>query len=160
MSDPLFEFTVRFETDIVSINKLYNRSGPKVFLTTEGATFKGRLTEAVTRATQVLPWASAIQAVYRDRATVRLVVTIYTPRYWNRSWKPGRLTPKGNPQSPYQKIDATNFAKIIEDGISAGTGIDDSIHHDTRYLLREGTQYGVKIRYRVMAYEGNKDNPG
>ena len=176
MSDPLFDFTVRYDTDIVSINKLYSRAGAKVFLTTEGEAFKGKLTSAVVRATQALPWPAAIRAVYREKATVRLVVTIYTPKFWNQSWKPGGITkpgkkalaaaaragvaPKGNPQSPYQKIDATNFAKIIEDGIAAGTGIDDSLHHDTRYLLREGAQYGVKIRYRVMAYEGNKDNPG
>lgn len=154
----LAAFTVHLDTEIVSINRLYKRARNAVFLSNEGKALKSKLTQAVQRATQALPWQRVIESVYGKKAKLRLTITIHTPRYWNQSWRPGGRTASGALQSPYQRIDATNFAKIIEDGITDGTGIDDSLHHDVRYRLKEGASYGVTIKYVV--YETDKNRPG
>jgi hypothetical protein len=126
-----------------------------VFLTKQGKAFKSQLTAAVLRETQNLPWKNAIHAVYWKKCTIKLTVFVYSTRFWNLSWKPGRTTigkktGRESMQSPYQKVDVTNFGKIIEDGIAAGTGIDDMHHHDVRYVLRPGTSPRVSIFYRVV----------
>lgn len=164
-SPPEFCLRIRVPVKAPSINHLYSRAGPKVFLSKKGKEFKGLLTAAVVRETQTLPWPEAIKEVYHHKATIKLTVFVYVTRYINNSWKPGRITTgkktgKKTLQSPYQKVDVTNFAKIIEDGISQGTGIDDSLHHDVRYVLRGGSSPKIAIIYRVVKHHEAKNSLG
>lgn len=155
---PDLGFRLSLDVPAPSINHLYSRTAFRVFLSKKGRKFKALLTSAVVRATQTLPWQEAVDEVYKRRGTVKLTVIIYTPRFWNKSWKPGavltaKTSGKKSLQSPYQKIDVSNFSKIIEDGVADGTGIDDRHHHDVRYKLREGDKPRISIIYRVLPYE-------
>lgn len=123
----------------ISANALYSSDGTKRFLTAAGEKFKDALTMAVVQTTMPLGWKSYVDAVYKSGAWIRLEIELHLPKVLNGSWKVGgSMTkprkrkdgsrPKPQPRSPYQRVDATNYVKIIEDAVVAGTGIDDSAH--------------------------------
>lgn len=118
-----------------SVNAMYStgRGGAR-FLTKEGKAFKDALKSAVSRQVASLNWKEAVDEVYLRRGQVHLNITVYIERLYNGSWSPGGRTkptqnsPKGNLRSPYQKVDAGSYDKIIQDAVALGTGIDDSAH--------------------------------
>lgn len=136
-----------------SVNHMYTTGfrGKRV-LSKAGIAFKSALTSAVAEACMTLPWREAIDAVYTQCAWVKLDIEIHQPIY-NKSWKAGGRTEKGDPQSPYKKMDGTNLIKAIEDAIAAGTGIDDAAHlsvHMTK--VHDATSF-ITIAYHVLAKE-------
>jgi hypothetical protein len=118
-----------------SVNAMYStgRGGAR-FLTKEGKAFKDALKNAVARETSQMNWKEVIDEVYLRRGWVELDITVYLERLYNMSWTPGGRTkptpssPDGNLRSPYQKVDAGSYDKIIQDAVVMGTGIDDSAH--------------------------------
>lgn len=119
-----------------SVNAMYSSGATRRFLTREGVAFKDALRIATVRATQELhiPWKNAVDEVYLRKGWVELVIGVYLSAMYNKSWTPGGRTkptasaPNGNLRSPYQKVDAGSYDKIIQDAIVLGTGIDDSAH--------------------------------
>ena len=131
MTKPYMEFIVEMsDPRPISVNKMYasGRNGTR-FLTTEGRHYKARLCEEIAKAVATLPWKAAVDGVYKEGAGVRLEVILALDRLMNTAWRVGGgTTPSGEPRSPFFKIDATNYIKLIEDAIVQGTGIDDSAH--------------------------------
>ncbi len=141
-----------------SVNAMYSDGATRRFLTREGASFKDALKEAVVRAIQEqsIDWKSVVDEVYLHRGWVRLEIYIYVEKLYNESWKPGGRTkpskkfPKGNPQSPYQKMDAGSYDKIIQDAVVLGTGIDDSIHLSYEVTkLEDKENPRISVHYKV-----------
>ena len=109
----------------VSVNRLYRNgkhAGEKV-LTREGAAYKDGLSKAMTRAS--FEWKKAIDLVYQEGRGATLLVVLYFEQLRNKSWKPGARTETGNLQNPFLIRDASNYIKVIEDGVSEGIGIND-----------------------------------
>lgn len=108
----------------VSVNELYTTGmhGQKV-LTAAGRAYKDGLSSAVARSS--FEWKRAIEMVYQGGAGATLLVNLYFEQFWNQSWTPGGVTKKGNLQQPRLVKDASNYIKIVEDGVAEGTGIND-----------------------------------
>jgi hypothetical protein len=132
-----------------SINKMYStgRQGQR-FLTKEGAKFKAALTQIVAQEIAPLSWKDAIEEVYLRRGFVRATVGVHTNLY-NGSWKPGAKTKGGDMQSPYQKIDDLNYAKIVLDAVAEATGIDDSCNLESTSRKIDGRKM-IEVFYEVM----------
>jgi hypothetical protein len=111
-----------------SINHMYFNGSHGRVLTKEGRAFKDALKDAVVQAIAHKPWKEAVDEIYERGGYVVMTMQIYRGDMYNKSWRPGSKTPSGALRSPYQKLDATNYAKIIEDAVVLGTGIDDSAH--------------------------------
>lgn len=111
-----------------SINHLYFNGSHGRVLTKEGRAFKDAMKDAVLQAVASSAWKIAIDEIYERGGYVTLEIRLYRSHFYNNSWKPGSKTPAGVLRSPYQKLDATNYAKVIEDAVVDGTGIDDSAH--------------------------------
>lgn len=138
-----------------SVNHLYRTGyrGSRV-LTKEGEHFKAALQQVVVEECMALPWKMAIDAVYLEAAWVRLTIGFNT-QILNGSWKPGRRTEKGNPQSPYKRLDASNYIKVIEDAIAKGTGIDDSVHLHVSIVKLPSSSTHLEVAYEVLPKEGS-----
>lgn len=144
MSEALHSFYVElYEPTPPSVNHLYTSGfkGRRV-LSKEGLAFKDALIRTVAEECMAMSWQDAIKAVYEQGAWVRLTIGFHLPLF-NKSWKPGGRTEKGELQSPYKKIDGSNYIKAIEDAVSKAIGIDDSanltttihkIHSDVKFV--------------------------
>lgn len=137
------------EPEAPSINALYStgRHGQR-FLTKAGAAFKSALTRAVAEEVIALSWNTAVDAVYKERAYIRLCLCLHVDLY-NHSWKPGGRTKGGDLQSPFKSIDGPNYSKAIEDAIADGTGIDDSAHMEVTVRKINGPKH-IEIFYEVL----------
>jgi Holliday junction resolvase RusA-like endonuclease len=137
----------------ISVNKLYASNGSRRFLTKKGKHYKDCLTREVAQATLPLPWKVIVDAVYKQGAWVRLEIELYLSRVHNGSWRVGGNMIKGKnprPRSPYQRVDATNYVKLIEDAVAAGTGIDDSAHLEVEVRkLEDKKKPRVVVTYQV-----------
>ena len=137
-----------------SVNHMYFNSPHGRVLSSEGRKFKDAMKDAVAQATVTKQWKLAIDEVYEKRGYVVLVIRLYWERLYNGSWKPGSKTDRGNPRSPYQRVDATNYAKVIEDAVVLGTGIDDSAHLEVTVCKAEDSKDPrVEIDYYVYSRE-------
>lgn len=138
-----------------SINHLYYNGPHGRVLSSEGRKFKDAMKDAVAQATLTLNWKSVIEEIYGRRGYVVLAIRMYRDRLYNGSWKPNSKTGSGNPRSPYQTLDATNYAKVIEDAVVLGTGIDDSAHLEVTIGKGEDQKDPrVEIDYYVYSREG------
>jgi Holliday junction resolvase RusA-like endonuclease len=136
----------------LSVNAMYStgRNGRR-FLTSAGEAFKDALKTAIVERTQELHWKYVVDEVYLRGGYVELEITLYLERLYNKSWKPGSKTKGGALQSPYQRVDGTNYIKIIEDAIVLGTGIDDSAHLKlTLSTVEDSKNPRVAVTYVVV----------
>jgi Holliday junction resolvase RusA-like endonuclease len=152
----LVEFTAEMTSPKpISINAAYS-SGPhgRRFLTAEGRHFKDALREVVSKATLGLTvsWKDAVDAVYKQGGWVALTIDLYFDDLRNASWKVGGgSTAGGKPRSPYRKVDAPNYEKLISDAIGDATGIDDScVLRLCINKLEDTKNPRVSIHYRIM----------
>jgi hypothetical protein len=165
-SVPLVELALELKDPRpISINAMYSSSQQRRFLTAAGRHFKDALTAAVAR--QVLlspvPWPLVEAAVYQDGAHAELHIDLYLAVLHNRSWKVGgALTRPKNQEaqrqrrSPYQKLDGSNYIKLIEDAVARGTGIDDSVNLFAAIRKHEDQKNPrVRLRYRIVEYAEN-----
>jgi hypothetical protein len=136
-----------------SVNRLYTTGyrGRKI-LSKEGEAYKAALTACVVAECMVLPWKSAIDAVYREVAWVNVVIGVHTSIF-NKSWKPGGLTESGALQSPYKKMDGSNYIKVVEDAIADATGIDDSAHLFVGIAKLDDAFPRVEVGYEILSRE-------
>lgn len=149
---PLFQiYAVVSERVPLSINACYTTFRNRRILTKAGEAFKSSVTAAVSRECIAQPWAKAVEAVYLHQGWAKLTVVLHGS-WMNASWKPGRKTDSGKLQSPYQKKDATNFIKLIEDAVADGTGIDDSANFDNYIGKRQNDQTYVELVYEVFPW--------
>lgn len=133
-----------------SVNHLYvNGFRGRRVLSKEGHAFKAALTQAVAAECMARPWKEAIDTIYRDAGRVRLTIGLHLP-ILNKSWKPGGVTEKGAPQSPYKKLDGTNYIKAIEDAAVAGTGIDDSAYLSVTVEKIHDEHQFIELVYEVL----------
>lgn len=108
----------------VSVNELYYAGfHGKQTLTTKGEAYKDALSAVVARSS--FEWKRAHEMVYHEGVGATLLVVLYFESLKNKSWTPGGTTKKGSPQQPLLIKDASNYIKVIEDGVSDGTGIND-----------------------------------
>lgn len=107
----------------VSVNDLYTTFRGKKNLTKAGKAYRDGLASVVARAS--LDWKRAVEGVYQFQRGATLVVGLYFKSLKNAAWKPMARTPSGALQEPRKKQDSANYLKIIEDGVTQGTGIDD-----------------------------------
>lgn len=138
----------------VSVNRLYS-SGPngQRFLTPEGRKFKDALKAETFRATLMHEedWSKVVDLVYKQRYYVVTTIHLYLSSLYNRSWSYGGGTTKsGARQSPFRKVDAANYEKLISDAVSEGTGIDDSCVMEVRVRKHEDNECPrVEVIYEI-----------
>lgn len=112
-----------------SVNHMYSR-GPhgNTFLKKAGQAFKDRAQSAVVRACQGKDWGRASTQIYEEGGWAELWIELRLPGLHNRSWKPGPIVMLSkSPRAPYQRLDGSNYIKLLEDAVARGTGIDDSL---------------------------------
>jgi len=107
----------------VSVNELYSVFRGKKNLTTKGKAYRDGLAQVVARSS--FDWKRAHTMVYQEGGGATLLVTLYFEQLRNKSWKPGAKTETGLPSEPRKVQDASNYIKIIEDGVAKGGGIND-----------------------------------
>lgn len=156
---PVIELNYEFEPGedgLLSINKLYTTGYKgKRTLNSKGKALRAKIQRLTAEATLSLldgrgEWRTALSLIYEEGFHVVLLINLYWARVHNGSWKPGgSTTEKGDPRSPYQKKDATNYIKLIEDGIARATGIDDSAHLLVAVMKHEDELERVSINYRI-----------
>ncbi len=146
-----FDIELR-EPKPISVNAMYSE-GPhgRRFLTTEGKHYKDKLREETSRAVSILPWKIAVDGVYKQGASASLEILLVMDNLLNGAWKVGGgTTGKGDPQSPYRRIDGSNYIKLIEDAVAEGIGIDDSANLRTVVEKAQSkTNPRTIIRYRI-----------
>jgi Holliday junction resolvase RusA-like endonuclease len=143
-------YTILGDPEPPSVNRMYTAGyrGRRI-LSKEGERFKSAMTQCVVQEIAHLPWRQAVDQVYVHGAGVRLVIGL-SRNIFVKSWKPGSRTPKGELQSPYQKLDATNYIKVIEDAIVDATGIDDNAHIEVMICKWQGDSPLVEVSYEVF----------
>lgn len=142
----LAEFVVVYlESEPISINAAYTTVRGRRMLTTEGKAFKANLAAAVARELPI-DWGKLADRVYSEAAWVELEVGIHR-NIRVASWKPGAREKR---QMPYQRMDGSNYLKLIEDAVVHATGIDDSAHLDVRVVKAQSDENFISIRYRLM----------
>lgn len=111
------------EPQPVSVNELYSTYRGKKVLTTAGRAYRDGIAQVVARSS--MEWKRAHDLVYQKGGGATLLVALYFKSLTNKSWKPGGKTKKGLLSEPRQVQDASNYIKIIEDGVAQGCGIND-----------------------------------
>jgi hypothetical protein len=107
----------------VSINELYTTYRGKKNLTAKGRAYRDGMAQVVARSS--MDWKRAHDMVYQRGGGATLLVALYFAELNNKSWKPGGKTKKGLLSEPRKVQDASNYIKIIEDGVAQGCGIND-----------------------------------
>lgn len=107
----------------VSVNELYTTFRGKKNLTAKGKAYRDGLAQVVARSST--EWKRAHDMVYQNGGGATLLVALYFETLKNKSWKPGGKTEKGLLSEPRKVQDASNYIKIIEDGVAQGCGIND-----------------------------------
>lgn len=156
-------WTVMRDPRPISINKAYSGIGNR-FLTKDGRHFEDRLKAATAAAITQLPfmWKHVVDSVYKHGGSIDLTIWLYLDDLRNDAWtvggsmtvpkkpKEGKKAAKPQPRSPYKKKDGSNYIKLIEDAVVAGTGIDDSAHLDVAVKKREDRlDPRIVLAYRV-----------
>jgi hypothetical protein len=134
----------------VSVNELYTTFRGKEVLNKKGKAFRDALASEVARAST--EWKRGHDIIYQKGGGATLLIALYFEKLLSKSWEPGGLSEKGNPQNPYLKKDATNYIKIIEDAVARGCGIDDCNNINVMVQkaedkLRPRTQFLYIIHY-------------
>lgn len=159
MSDDLFahiEFHLS-DPKPVSVNRMYGTRQGRRYLTNEGRTFKDALKAEAVNACLLssVPWPEVIDSIYKRGYYAELHVQLFLSNLLNKSWKPGGGETKGGaPRSPYTKLDATNYLKLIEDAVSEGVGIDDSCTMQATIVKIpcDEKDIGVHVQYLVRKH--------
>jgi hypothetical protein len=110
-----------------SSNKIYEpvwvRGKPKgKRLTTTARRFKNRAMQVIQQD------GHAILLDMEEHVPYELIISIFFEKVCNKGW------PKAA-KSRYEKVDATNRVKLIEDTVAAGVGVDD--RHNFRIVLEK-----------------------
>jgi Holliday junction resolvase RusA-like endonuclease len=127
-----------------SVNKLYFvRHGRKV-LSAQGRTVKAQIQALVTQA------ASQVVGL-NEQTPLELEIVTYFPVLENKGWSQGKS------KSRYKKIDVTNRAKLLEDALSGGLGLDDSLFFRVTMTKREGAERAEIILRRY--HEQDRSTP-
>jgi len=140
----------------ISVNAAYTRARGMVFLSKEGKVFEDALRAEVSQTLMhsQVPWGQVVDLVYKQGGSLALEIWLYTDML-NGAWKVGGGTTSGGktgkpqPRSPYKKMDASNYIKLIEDAVVKGSGVDDSANLDVTICKRhDPVDPRIVIRYR------------
>ena len=98
-----------------SVNKLYATVRGRRIMTTKGKAVKHEITQLVVKHIASMP------DLFRSERKLRLTVDLYFAAVENAGWS------KGKAKNRYKRIDVSNRAKLLEDALFSGIGIDDSL---------------------------------
>jgi Holliday junction resolvase RusA-like endonuclease len=98
-----------------SVNKLYVTVRGRRILSAEGKRVKHEITQAVVKHIASMP------TLFSEERPLRMEVDLYFVAVENAGWS------KGNAKTRYKRIDVSNRAKLLEDALFSGLGIDDSL---------------------------------
>ena len=84
-------------------------------MTTKGKAIKHEITQLIVRHIASMP------KLFNVENKLRLTVDLYFSAVENKGWS------KGKAKSRYKRIDVSNRAKLLEDALFSGIGIDDSL---------------------------------
>ncbi len=111
------------EPQPISVNELYTVFHGKKNLNAKGKAYRDGISQVVARSS--MDWKRAHDMVYQGGGGATLLVALYFKSLRNGSWKPGGKTEKGLLSEPRKVQDASNYIKIVEDGVAQGCGIND-----------------------------------
>jgi Holliday junction resolvase RusA-like endonuclease len=98
-----------------SVNKLYVTVRGRRILSSEGKRIKHEITQAVVKHIASMP------DLFREERPLRMEVDLYFNAVENAGWS------KGKAKTRYKRVDVSNRAKLLEDALFSGLGIDDSL---------------------------------
>ena len=98
-----------------SVNKLYATVRGKRIMTAQGKAVKREIVQLVVAHVATMP------DLFRAESRLRLTVDLYFAAVENAGWS------KGKAKNRYKRIDVSNRAKLLEDALFSGIGIDDSL---------------------------------
>lgn len=84
-------------------------------MTTKGKAVKHEITQLVVKHIASMP------QVFSEEHKLKLTVDLYFSAVENSGWS------KGKAKNRYKRIDVSNRAKLLEDALFSGIGIDDSL---------------------------------
>lgn len=98
-----------------SVNKLYATVRGRRIMTTKGKAVKHEITQLVVKHVASMP------ELFCTENKLRLTVDLYFSAVENSGWS------KGLTKSRYKRVDVSNRAKLLEDALFSGIGVDDSL---------------------------------
>lgn len=137
----------------LSVNDMYTHYMGKMVLKAAGKNFKALIVSTIAPLVFESDWRNASHRIYSMGGHVRTELELAIPGLRNKTWRPGpvKVMKKGTPRSPYKKLDASNYIKLIEDGLATATGIDDSLSESisVRKLFDWDGEPEVRIRMEI-----------
>lgn len=115
-----------------SVNKLYATVRGRRIMTTKGKAVKHEITQLVVKHIASMP------ELFRDEKQLRLTVDLYFSAVENKGWSSGKA------KTRYKRIDVSNRAKLLEDALFSGVGIDDSLIFELimrKHAITDGKEY-------------------
>jgi len=101
-------------------------------MTTKGKAVKHEITQLVVKHIASMP------ELFRDEKRLRLTVDLYFSAVENKGWSTGKA------KTRYKRIDVSNRAKLLEDALFSGVGIDDSLIFELimrKHAITDGKEY-------------------
>jgi Holliday junction resolvase RusA-like endonuclease len=115
-----------------SVNKLYATVRGRRIMTTKGKAVKHEITQLVVKHIASMP------DLFHTENKLRLTVDLYFSAVENAGWS------KGKAKNRYKRIDVSNRAKLLEDALFLGIGIDDSLIFELimrKHAATDGEEY-------------------
>lgn len=115
-----------------SVNKLYATVRGRRIMTTKGKAVKHEITQLVVKHIAAMPNLFSVEA------KLRLTVDLYFSAVENAGWS------KGKAKNRYKRIDVSNRAKLLEDALFSGIGVDDSLIFELimrKHATEDGKEY-------------------
>lgn len=117
----IFHCTAVLRLKPISVNHAYTVFRGRKHLTKAGKSFKAQVTKAVAGCTT--DWRTAHALVLEEGHNLRLTIHLGLPDLQNKTYGV-----PGGAQHRLRKVDSSNYIKLLEDAISAGSGLDDRYH--------------------------------
>ena len=129
-----------------SINKLYASVRGRRIMTAKGKALKREIAQNVVKHVAGMP------SLFEVEAKLRLTVDLYFSAVENAGWSKGRA------KTRYKRVDISNRAKLLEDALFSGLGVDDSLVFELimRKHATEGKEY-CRVKLEEIRDENEQD---
>lgn len=127
-----------------SVNKLYATVRGRRIMTPKGKAIKHEITQLVVKHIASMP------KLFAEERPLRLTVDLYFSAIENAGWS------KGKAKSRYKRIDVSNRAKLLEDALFSGLGVDDSLIFEL--VMRKHATQGEEYCHVILEeYEQDRE---
>jgi len=150
LSIPVFVTTAVVDQEPISINDAFTVYRGTMHLKAAGKAFRDAVKSAVMKSS--MDWKTAHECVYQHGGRAELHVTLYFTNLLNKTW-----TKTNKIKTRYKKKDASNYIKLIEDGVARGSGIDDCNNLDVTISKRHDPEH-PRVEVTLATYAADRES--